>query len=385
MGQDDSLGQRLRAVLAVPGSPLAATAHAVMTGAQAGLCSALQNCADPAADPGFSQCAALADELGLMLSGGAVPAAVNAPVAESQAGTPEAVALSAATDAFCRDPQVERFLGGVRLPEDSAGGAWRYLWLACLRLESRAAASWRQRIKEMVGPVTGSAAEGEWITLPLAGMAPQVLIEPAPALGEAGLRLAADGPASAEVLAALKPAEEPGARRSLAELATLILAMIGLDPETCHGLEGVRTSGLHPLHIPENRMAFERELMRRLTELRMGEDPVARLQAMWLVDEALCSVVHRPPAHPRSWWGHIADRSRALLREQVKALREQGGDTELRVLELKPYMDLRPYTSGRDIAFSLPETQGGKVLACLRTWLRVGNDIRPGRVIFSGE
>jgi hypothetical protein len=48
------------------------------------------------------------------------------------------------------------------------------------------------------------------------------------------------------------------------------------------------------------------------------------------------------------------------------------------------YADLRSYCSG-DIAYQVPRAEAGSVLACLRTWLSVGEQIIPGRVIYGLE
>ncbi|GII87617.1 hypothetical protein Ssi03_56070 [Sphaerisporangium siamense] len=380
------LEERLRAVLDGPDSPLTALARAVLTGTQAALASGA-GAAGPG-DPARAACAALADELAALLAGApAIPSAAHsmAPsialsVAPAEPHDRGSGPLAELAHAFMADPRVAAYLGRSSVVKHADVDTWRALWTACLRLDPAVADEWRDRARAIRDERLNGAGPATWLELP--GAVPRVLVEPAPALATPGIREAPGGPRDPDVAEALGPDGDDG----LAVLATQVVRIAQVDPTTCHALEGLRTSGLHPLDDPRTWNAYRTELHRRLGALAGAEPGTpAALRAHRLVDEALCSIVHRPPAHPASWWGGVADRSRRLLEEHVLRARATGVDAEVKVLEIRPYADLQGYTGNRDIAYRAGDPRSGEILACLRTWLRVGEDRLPGRVIYGRE
>ncbi|MEV6985475.1 hypothetical protein AB0M95_30025 [Sphaerisporangium sp. NPDC051017] len=380
------LEEHLRAVLDTPDSALATLARAVLTGTHAALVSGVRS-ASPE-DPARAACATLAEELTTLLSGPPVarspsPSPLPAPARRHMAD-PGITPLGELAHAFMADPRVADHLGRSTVAKQADVDTWRALWTACLRLDPAVAGDWRGRACAVRDEHLSGAGAATWLELP--GPEHRVLVEPAPALATPGIRETPECPADPSIARA----PGGGVGDGLAVLATRVVRIAQVDPATCHALEGLRTSGLHPLDDPRTWSAYRTELTRRLatmatTVAATGEASPAALRAHRLVDEAICSLVHRPPAHPRSWWGGVADRSRRLLEDHVRRARDAGVDTEVKVLEIRPYADLRDYTGNRDIAYRAGDARSGEILACLRTWLRVAGDRLPGRVIYGRD
>lgn len=380
---------RWRAVLHGPDSELARLAQAVLAGAEAALRAGVASAAPD--DPARAACAELAAELADLLRAPHSPSAPAVPVpAARSAGTSPAPAASAgggplaalARD-FAADPQVAAHLGRTALPDATDAEIWRLLWTACLRLDPAAADRWRHAASGLAERYRGEPER--WLDLPALGPEPRILVAPAPALGVPGVR-EVPGAAPDPEVAALAPDRPGWPWEPLAALTTQVLRLAVVDPAACHALEGLRVSGLHRLADPQTWADYRAEVHRRLAAFAATEaGSAAALRAHRLVDEAICSVVHRPPAHPRSWWARLAQHSRDLLHEHVRRARAAGLDAEMRVLEIKPYVELRGYSGGRDIPYRVDRARTGEILACLRTWLRIGPEVLSGRVIYGGE
>jgi hypothetical protein len=276
---------------------------------------------------------------------------------------------------------VTRFLGLSPRLGDADAEIWRRLWLACLRLPAAEASRWRERAGVVRGTLPAASEAGGWRELPAAG-GDATLVAPAP--GVTGLREAPGEPVDADVAAALgAPGQRPFA--ALAVVATQVLRMTEEDAEVCHCLEAMRVDGLQPLAAADVRAEYRTHLLRRLRQLSEAGDPEAALRALWRVDEALCSVVHFPPAAPDSWWGTLAERSRRLLKDLAWDLQERSLDVDVKVPDRQSYQAVEDLTGRRDIGLRVPSGEIGQVLAWVRTYLRVGAVAEPGRVIFVRE
>src|SRR5690606_36847461 len=100
------------------------------------------------------------------------------------------------------------------------------------------------------------------------------------------------------------------------------------------------------------------------------------LDALVRLHEALCSVVHLPPAPDDSWWGE----QRLACNE---ALAEAAADTPEGSVRFPParYRSVEGLTR-HDIPIELPR-RSGQVLACVRAWSRIDGSVNPGRVIYA--
>lgn len=341
----------------------AGTARAAVAGAAA----ALRTAGEPA-DPAAVRAA---DVLaGLVAGWGADPPAAGSAVSAVSAVPAEAPggAVGELAAAFAADPEVALWLGATPVLHRDAGETWRRLWLAFLRLPPDAAEPWRARAR--------AVADGErpphWQEV--AGGA-QVLVEPA--FGVAGLRESPSAGTHPDVPAL------PGWPAELGTLATQVLTLAGLDPALHHALESRRSRDVHPLDDEANRADLHRDLVRRLAYLaRADAGTPAALRELSMVDEALCSVVHVPPAHPDSWWGSVGRRSRALLTAAAAELRRGGADVEVRVVPPGDYTAQERWIGRNNVACPAPGRPASQILACLRCYLRLGPDVHPGRVVY---
>ena len=363
-------------------SPLQLLVAAVLAGAQAAVRAGLDSAAP--ADPGRAHAEQVARWLGEQARG--FPPAPAGPLSTTPARAgPAADELSAAfapvLEAFRADERVARQLGGppAACPRAVGAAQWREFWLACLRLDASLAAQWRGAGREAAA-LAMAAGEPAWSDLPASPGTPvRVLLPPAPALGVTGIRERPGAPPDPAlgVVAAVPEA---------ASLAQRVLALLDADAGLCHALEGLEATGIRRLSEGTAAAEFSREIRRRLRAAARPEAGRAdRLLALYELDEAVCSAVHQPPAHPDSWWGDLAAASRRLLRQAARDAGQAGAAAEVRALDLRPYADLRGYTSDRNIAYRVPRDQVGLVLACLRTWLELDGEVHPGRVIWGSE
>ena len=131
----------------------------------------------------------------------------------------------------------------------------------------------------------------------------------------------------------------------------------------------------------ELRGQYRTDLLGRYREYaRTAPGSAARLEALLDIDEAVSSLMHRPPAHAASWWAQVRQRSRRLVDQAADELRRSGADVEVLPLSMR-YLDVRGYTAGNDVASSTGG-EPGDVLACLRPWARIDGTTLPGRVMY---
>jgi len=362
----------VRELLDNQSSELAAVLRYSLVGLRASLDTALRDHLD---DPGSVACRRVVDELGELLEGnapaelGAVPASDGASVTNEPAGTSAELALRELL-ALPSAPQWLRELDTTLPPAE----LWQRFHVAALRLPETAARNWRASVTRVLSSSSPSC-DSPWRTLP--GGTETVLVPPF--AGAYGLRTAADAPADGDIadclgFAGVQPAPNG---EELARLATTVAAMTELDVDLWLGLESVRYKGLGRLD-KALRTAYRRDLLDRLASYgRTRYGSAESFEALLLVDEALHSVLHLPPAAPGSWWAELQEESRALV---FQAQRDHPG-VSVQLLA-RPYRETKDMTGGNDIR--IQHDGSGAVLGCIRLWAEVNGRPLPGRVVYAG-
>jgi hypothetical protein len=246
---------------------------------------------------------------------------------------------------------------------------WQRLHLATLRLPD--SDKWRQAVTR--APV--QAGDTAWNTLP--GKCETLLVPPFEET--AGWRTAPGGKIDDEVRDQLGITAQPvdPHRAELAELATTLLAMTTMDTELLVGLESVQYKGLGRLD-ETLRTAYRQDLLDRLAAYgRTAYGSPESFEALLLVDEALHSLLHIPPAAPGSWWAKLQEQARAVV---FRAQRDHTG-VQIQLLA-QPYREARAMTGGNDVRAR--HDGSGVVLRCLRLWAEVNGKRLPGRVVYAG-
>jgi hypothetical protein len=362
----------------------------VFRGGLVGLAAALEDALARAVDdPGSSIGQAVLDEVRRLLAERSTP-----PVPSSIAGTDpprptvgasqrvderlqqvERLAAEFVTDARIRPHLDARSVSCLRGPSSaSTDHLWRTLQLRLLRLPRPLASEWRERTAVLADD---SPSPDRWTVVPAPD--PVVLIPPLAPDGE-GLRADVAAPLAPDVRAVLATDPDRPGLLALAGAATTILTIAGLDDQLFLGLESLQFHGLRRLDA--NALAqYRDELTARLSDL-VATDPGgdAELEALIEVDEAIASVVHRPPAADTSWWAGLSGSVRDVLAAHAAQARASGQSVDVRPLVLR-YRDVSMMSGGNDV----PVQQGGEpgeVVACLRVWARLGQRELPGRVMY---
>ncbi|MDX3732442.1 hypothetical protein [Streptomyces caniscabiei] len=305
----------------------------------------------------------------------------NAPSADPE--------LSSLAGELVNSPEAVDYLGPVQLPAGADTPAlWRWFQLTLLRLPAAHVTMWRARAERLAVAEPAGARWIEWAALDRE----QVVLPPLPRFGAAGVRLGSRAGAAPWALDAagiedIAPAD--GESRSPAQvwavLASWVAALADLDDQAHHCVESLTHRGALPLADPGHRRAYQQELALRLGRLavrRGADDPSAELQTALAVDEALCSVVHLPPAAPGSWWAGIAETSQRAVLDVRRRARAHGADVAVEVLA-PTYREARRRTGGNDIPLDAGGRKG-QVLAGLRLWARIDGRELPGRVVYRG-
>lgn len=352
-------------------SQLAAVLRYGLAGLRATLAAAQR---DHPGDPGQASCQRVLAELDALLDdrqGQQQPAGVQS--AQSMAGTagPRQQATSAAHQLLA-DAHVPSWFGPA-LAELAPIELWQRAHLATLRLSTAQAKGWRQALARTLG----EAGAGQWYELPFptdTALVPPVADAPGWCCGP-------QAPPAADIAQALgchNPGQSADPHRAeLAALATTVAAMAELDAELLLGLESVRFHGLAHLE-PVVRQSYRRDLLGRLSAYGQASYGSAEsFRALLLVDEALQSLVHLPPAAPGSWWSALRERARALV------FRAQADHPGVQVqLLTQPYRNTKNMTGGNDVR--IQHDGSGAVLSCLRLWAEVDGRTLPGRVVYAG-
>ncbi|WP_030675184.1 hypothetical protein [Streptomyces sp. NRRL B-1347] len=311
------------------------------------------------------------------------PVPAQPPGRPSPVADPELAALAAE---LTRSQECATFLGPLAVPEaDGTAALWCWFQLTLLRLPHAYATRWRARAERLAVAARVATEErwDEWQALD--GV--EVLLPPLPRAGVTGVRLGAAGALADWAVTAAGGDHGATARHLRSPLAVCVVlagwvtGLASLDGQLHHCLEGVVHRGVVPLGDTEHRDAYRLELAQRIGRLaRQPPGSPEELRAALAVDEALCSVLHLPPAAPGSWWAGVAEASQRMVLELRRRVRDSGADVAVQVLA-PTYREARRRTGGNDIPLDAGGRRG-QVLAGLRLWARVDGRELPGRVVY---
>ncbi|GIH72504.1 hypothetical protein [Sphaerimonospora thailandensis] len=368
--------EHARAVLSVADGRAAPLVRAFLTGLRAGLDDL------PTGEPGRDDAEALAAVIGDLLDVRSRTANAD-PVAEGTAvASPTTDALRA--ELLSLRETVARRVGEASIgePADDLARVWATLHLSALRLPRDEAEAVRQEAEDLARQRGSTVAEASptatsTATTTVHGVRDEVLV---PELWldrrvqAPGLALSPRGKLLRELP---RPAAAEEVVRPLFALAGQILVLIEQDPRLHHCLQVIEFSGLRSLAATAERREFAEHLNRRsraVTEAVPFTGPW--LDALVRLHEALCSVVHLPPAPDDTWWGE----RRLTCNEALAAGADltPGGSVKFPPARYAAAAGL----TRQDISLQLPR-RSGQVLVCVKAWSRVDGDVNPGRVIYA--
>jgi hypothetical protein len=338
-------------------------------------------------DPGHEDLRGLLSELNPLLSlpaptlppngPAALPPAESISRAES-ADTPRLLPLA---HAVASDPQLRGLLQITPLREESDDAIWNDVQRLLLRLPPALAADWRRRCQSHAEQVGGRLDESRAAVLPLGrdetiypGLSGTVQVD--------GLRSADAAPLDPRVLAS--PEQD---LRFLAGAISTYLWFIERGSPLCHCLRSVFRFGVVSL-TGDQRPRYLAELLRIWERVRLGgSGPRGNTAGHgwkdWLkdrldLDEALQSLLYRPPADPASWWGQLQSRTRDVLFQARDRAVQAGCPVHLQLLGGSFAEINRLAPDSLQVDFGAP----GEVAACPRVWARVDGEEIKGRVLY---
>jgi hypothetical protein len=171
----------------------------------------------------------------------------------------------------------------------------------------------------------------------------------------------------------------------LAGVAAACLRLAGRDPRLCHCLRSVFRFGVTPL-AGEQRERFTAELVRLWERLRSAVPPPSAAKQGWKdcvkacldFDEAVHSLVYRPPAGPDPALDRLQGQSREVLGRLRDRAVQAGCPVHLQALggNFADISQLAP--DSLQVDFGVP----GEVSVCLRVWARLDGEEMKGRVLY---
>ncbi|NEP01025.1 MAG: hypothetical protein F6K58_20670 [Symploca sp. SIO2E9] len=186
---------------------------------------------------------------------------------------------------------------------------------------------------------------------------------------------------SAEVLSG--EVKREGDLYFLAGVVSTYLELINIDPSLHHVLESVYSFGIKSFHSePEQQDKYITALIDRFQRAQKAEgnpDPTLTLQTRLDLDEAIHSLVYLPPADRYSWWGKLQQQARRTLRSVADQARNAGYNVQIRYLWGR-YSEVCDH-SKNDLELDRGGSPGD-VLACLRVYAKINEEVFPGRVLY---
>jgi hypothetical protein len=368
----------LGSLLARPSSRASQALRWGLLGLRASLQAVLQEVPD---DPGGEDLRGLLAELTPLLDG---PGTFSSPAellpAASQEGSAGAAGprLLPLARAVVADPRLRDWLQNRGLREDRDEEIWNDIQHLLLRVPPGLAEEWRRCCLSHAEKAGAQPDETQAVVLSLE-RDERIYPGLTGAVEARGLRSEAGAPLDARVT---PPPDED--LRVLAGVISAWLWFIDQDTQLHHCLAGVFRFGLAAL-VGEQRERYVAELLRRWDRVRVeAQHPDSRqswkdrLKAHLDLDEALHSLVHQPPADPRSWWGQLCSEARdTLLRERDRAV-QAGCPVHIQLLG-GSFADInRLAPDSLQVDFGVP----GEVAACLRVWARIDGEELKGRVLY---
>ncbi|MEI7685979.1 MAG: hypothetical protein WCL32_13215 [Planctomycetota bacterium] len=247
------------------------------------------------------------------------------------------------------------------------------LWLLTLRASPELAETWQAQWRRAVDPGILPATTEHW-----AGPTEHILV-PATSAGATEIRLTPTGRVP-DFVANLSPGKL--AREMLPPVAAC-LSWIEHDRSLRHMLRSLFRFGTAAL-ADGHRNRYQSVLVDRFQQFIEAESEGNAVQVAqtWVaLDESIHSLLHMPPAHPRSAFAAIGKASRS----QIAAIRDYayaaGVEAHLQVLSGR-YANLRGSTDPEaDVETSEGGTPGDVVL-CSRLFLKLDGTSHPGRVVY---
>ncbi len=296
--------------------------------------------------------------------------------------------LSNLLSAFLTDPELSKYIGEDQFntTNDNSNDAdlWHEMQRLLLRVPEPLAKSWRDRSLKLAAEVGAKKVEAiedkQWLEeLPFIRNEPLYsgLKEAVEAKGFClSDRVGLDERLTREKL-------EDQELKFLGGVVSICLKFIELDPCLHHALKSVERFGVRSLQLEEQKSKYIKELsdrFQRVLATHNHSDPTQALRARLDLDEAIHSLVYLPPADRFSWWGKLQQESRRALDPLVERARKAGYNVLIRPL-WGPYGDV--YRSSKDDLELKVGGVRGEVLANLRIYAKINEEVLPGRVLFS--
>ncbi len=360
-----------------------------MHGLQASLKVAL---AESASDPGASACADVLSELEQLLA----PASPQKPPNENilspanndypwdnvfepapQAKPAGSRLLDSLRDAFVSDAELRSYLGDFQLQSSTDSDLWGEIQRKLLRVPETLAKSWRERALALAQEAGATPDSSFCLKLPFSR---DEILYPGltGTVGALGLCLSASVPNDPRIA----KGSLDGDLSFLADVVSVCLKFIELEPSLHHAFKRVYRFGVKSLNSPEEQskyMAALTDCFRRYRETEANPDPVLALRHRLDLDEAINSLVFLPPAERDSWWGKLQLESRRTLKHVAE--RARNPNCNVRLLQLSGlYADVCNLSKD-DLELDSGGIPG-EVVTCLRVYARIGQEELPGRVLF---
>jgi hypothetical protein len=383
----------LATLLALGPSPVSQALRWGLCGLRAELQSAL---AETPNAPGAEELRRLLPELDALLdrSAGADP------VLPSDNGTdrpgpakaevfPGASGLLVLAGRLAEDPRLGAILQAAPIRDGSDDDTWNAIQRILLRIPAPLAADWQQRCLQFAQENGARPDESRTAVVPL--LRDEVIY---PGLSGTSQACGLGSTATAALDPRVRSAPDNGLN-FLAGVVATCLWFIEHDPNICHCLKNVVRFGITPLQDGQ-RERYRDELLRLWERLRTGlaESPLLgkegpgrvaprqwfreRLKEHLDLDEAIHSLVYRPPAAPDSWWGRLQGQARDTLFQTRDRAIQAGCPVHLQVLGGSFAEINRLAPDSIQVDFGVP----GEVAACLRVWARIDGEEIKGRVLY---
>jgi hypothetical protein len=400
--------QHARKLLQIKNSDLARVLRYSLQGLQASLGAARADFPD---DAGTEQCDELLQELHLLLEGQpeefpgdtipetppetppettpettpetVSPASIFEPVPEPEehsqpfVESSSSLPLSDLRETFLGDSQLSDYLGELELTSTDDSELWNQIQRLLLRVPKTLAQSWQERIEAKISAVGATTDSSATVKIPFTR---DEAIYPGltGTVQASGLELSSTIPLDARLTD--RPLE--GDLEFLAGVVSACLKFIELDPSLHHTFKVVYAFGLQSLAPESNRSKYIDALIDRFRRAQKAEensDPAAALRSRLDLDEAIHSLVYPIPVDRYSWWGNLQKESRRTLNNAASRARQAGYAVQIRHL-WGPYANVRSCCQD-DLELDRGGIRG-EVLACLRVYAKIDQQVLPGRVLF---
>ncbi|GGA54396.1 hypothetical protein [Okeania sp. KiyG1] len=285
---------------------------------------------------------------------------------------------------FLTDNKLSEYVGSVELNSNNVSDLWQELQCLLLRLPGVETNRLQNQALELALKVGGEKEERSLIPLP---STKDEILYP----GLTG-KLKAQGlclSTQEKLDPRLTQKNLPEELLFLAKVISLYLKFIELDPQIHHALKAVDRFGVRCLSSDsEQKSKYINALIDRfqwaVTTEESG-DILKILEARIDLDEAIHSLVYVPPVPRDSWWGKLQKECRDTL--AVISTRAQNAGYQVRIRPLwGSYADIFSYSQNKNN--DLERDSGGtpgEVLACLRVYAKIQEEVLPGRVLFRGQ